>query len=69
MAATVPAPAAVPAPASDPDAPPGRPRPGHPARRQLKTRWDLSVDQAEADTMHSLAVVCPNIELTVTLAR
>ncbi|MFF2631148.1 HNH endonuclease family protein [Kitasatospora griseola] len=35
----------------------------------VKTRWGLSVDQAEADTLHRLATACPDTELTVTLAR
>ncbi|MFJ8444444.1 GmrSD restriction endonuclease domain-containing protein [Kitasatospora griseola] len=35
----------------------------------VKTRWGLSVDQAEADTLHRLAAACSNEPLTVTLAR
>ncbi|MEV7122196.1 HNH endonuclease family protein [Kitasatospora griseola] len=35
----------------------------------VKTRWGLSVDQAEADTLHRLAAACPDTELAVTLAR
>ncbi|KDN80468.1 hypothetical protein KCH_77560 [Kitasatospora cheerisanensis KCTC 2395] len=35
----------------------------------VKTRWGLSVDQAEADTLHRLAAACSNSPLTVTLAR
>ncbi|WP_404870912.1 HNH endonuclease family protein (plasmid) [Kitasatospora griseola] len=35
----------------------------------VKTRWGLSIDQAEADTLHRLATACPNEALTVTLAR
>ncbi|GGR00807.1 hypothetical protein [Kitasatospora griseola] len=29
----------------------------------------LTIDQAEADTLHRLAAACPDTELTVTLAR
>ncbi|GAA2126674.1 HNH endonuclease family protein [Kitasatospora saccharophila] len=35
----------------------------------VKTRWGLSVDQAETDALHRLAAGCPNEQLTVTLAR
>ncbi|MEU1663533.1 DUF1524 domain-containing protein [Streptomyces sparsogenes] len=35
----------------------------------VKTRWGLSVDQVEAESLAELAAGCPNEELTVVLAR
>ncbi|MEW1911259.1 DUF1524 domain-containing protein [Kitasatospora sp. NPDC085895] len=35
----------------------------------IKTRWGLTVDQAEADTLHRLTADCPNEPLTVMTAR
>ncbi|KJS53486.1 hypothetical protein VM98_24860 [Streptomyces rubellomurinus subsp. indigoferus] len=35
----------------------------------VKTRWGLSIDQREQDTLHRLASGCPNEPITVELAR
>ncbi|MFJ9461621.1 HNH endonuclease family protein [Kitasatospora sp. NPDC101447] len=35
----------------------------------VKTRWSLTVDQREADTLHQIAADCPDETITVELAR
>ncbi|WP_354645279.1 hypothetical protein [Kitasatospora camelliae] len=35
----------------------------------IKTRWDLAVDDQELTALQNLAVMCPNDEFTIALAR